>query len=502
MKENNGRAVAARRWRIRKMILAMLAMFVTIVFVTLLRRSSMIQTTGRISLLTKKRSLNSDSHNRKIELNKVTVPKSIRDVVSKHDLQQMLSANVHLVDIEVDYTELRRHIKNNQFSNENDGATEEEQGDGSDGSNSFPSYNGIYGTFCTLDWALHKNDPSTYPMFRDLVDHSPQCGKKHRITRVNIFDLVQLAREQDTNSPENTKALQLSGVVFHESRCGSTLTANILAAVNPKAHRVYSESSPPISVLGGSICGDEYTNCSRRVAASMLRDIIYLMSRTNKPLEEERVFFKIQSIGSRKLEIFTTAFPRTPYLMVYRDPVQVMMSHLKGGNLRSANCVRSRKSPALSVVKAVKRYTPHTSVKDIRSEDYCAAHLASITETMVHDRTDYGLPINYGILTDTLYNDVLPYWLNIPKLSDVQLETVQGVAAVYSKNRGGNRVVGGFQSDSEKKEEMASTAVRSAAQTYLTPSYNKLEEVSKVALERIVTIQEQRKASGEFEASE
>ena len=140
------------------MILAMLAMFVTIVFVTLLRRSSMIQTTGRISLLTKKRSLNSDSHNRKIELNKVTVPKSIRDVVSKHDLQQMLSANVHLVDIEVDYTELRRHIKNNQFSNENDGATEEEQGDASDGGNSFPSYNGIYGTFCTLDWALHKKD--------------------------------------------------------------------------------------------------------------------------------------------------------------------------------------------------------------------------------------------------------------------------------------------------------------------------------------------------------
>jgi hypothetical protein len=293
----------------------------------------------------------------------------------------------------------------------------------------------------------------------------------------------------------------LSGVVFHESRCGSTLTANILAASNPKAHRVYSESSPPISVLGGSICGDNYATCSGRVAASMLRDIIYLMSRTNRPLEEERVFFKIQSIGSRHLKIFTTAFPQTPYLMVYRDPVQVMMSHLKGGNLRNANCVRGRGSPPYSVLKTVKRYTPNTAVKNIGSEDYCAAHLASITETMVHDRTDYGLPINYDILTDTLYNDVLPYWLNVPRLSDRQLTTVQGVAAVYSKNRGGNRVAGSFQSDSEKKEEMASAAVRSAAQTYLTPSYHELEEISKVALERIVTIQEQRKASGEFEAA-
>ena len=479
------------------MILALFALFGTIVLVTMLRRSSTIPTST--SNTTNRAALLSNGQNRKIDLNKQTVPKSLRDDVSKHDLLQILNANVHLVDIHVDHNELRRHLKNNQFSNENDGETEEEEESASD---SFPSYNGIYGTFCTLDWELHKHDPSTYPMFRDLVDQSPQCTKKHRISNVNIYDLVQLAREQDTNFPEKTKAMALSGVVFHESRCGSTLTANILAAVHPKAHRVYSESSPPISILGGSICGDNYSNCNRRTAASMLRDIIYLMSRTNQPLDEERVFFKIQSIGSRKLEIFTTAFPRTPYLMVYRDPVQVMMSHLKGGNIRSANCVRGRGAPPISVIKTVKRYTPHTSVKEIGSEDYCAAHLASITETMVHDRTEYGLPINYGILTDTLYNDVLPYWLNIPKLSEEQLETVQGVAAVYSKNRGGNRVAGSFQSDSEHKEEMASAAVRSAAQTYLTPSYSELEEISKQALEQIVTIQEQRRASGAFDASE
>ncbi len=484
------------------MILAVLAVFGIFVFLAMLRqRSSMMQqTTDSKFPMTKKRNLDG----RKIELNKLSVPESIRDEISKHDLQQILNANVHLVDVHVDYSELRRHLKNNQFSNENDGTEEEEGGGGGEESDtgSFPSYNGIYGTFCTLDWQLHKDDPSTFPMFRDLVDSSPQCAKKFRINQVNLFDLVQLAREQDQVYPEQTKVMTLSGVVFHESRCGSTLTANILAAVNPKAHRVYSESPPPIAVLGGSICGDDYSTCSRRVAASILKDVMYLMSRTNRPLEEERVFFKIQSIGSRHLKTFTTAFPQTPYLMVYRDPVQVMMSHLKGGHLRSANCVRARGSPPLSVVKTVKRYTPRTTVQEIRPEDYCAAHLGSITEAMLHDRTDFGVPINYGILTDTLYNDVLPYWLSIPRLSDEQLATVQGVAAVYSKNRGGNRVEGNFQSDSQKKEEMASAAVRSAAQTYLTPSYNELEKVSKVALERITTIQEQRKASGEFEANE
>lgn len=64
------------------------------------------------------------------------------------------------------------------------------------------------------------------------------------------------------------------------------------------------------------------------------------------------------------------------------------------------------------------------------------------------------------------------------------------VAAVYSKNRGGNRVAGSFQSDSEKKEEMASPAVRHAAQTYLLPSYLELEKLAETARERVATLQE------------
>jgi hypothetical protein len=513
MKGNNGRAVAARRSRTRKLMFALFVTFgVTIVFVTTMmqRRSnggggSSNSNRNNSAVVPTKKGLLYDMK-RRMKLDKESVPKSIRNVVKKHDLQQILNANVHLVDITVDLNELRHHLKNYQFDNENDGTQSEEEGADADAgedpnTRTFPSYNGIYGTFCTVDWELHKNDPSTYPMFRDLVDNSPKCSRGSSITGVNIYDVVRLAREQDDNFPADTKAMQLSGVVFHESRCGSTLTANILAAINPKAHRVYSESPPPATSLG-YICGDDFSICNRQVAASIFRDVIYLMSRTNKPNEENNVFFKIQSVGTRNIKTFTTAFPTTPYLMVYREPVQVMMSHLKGNNLRNANCVRGRRKPPLSVVKAVKKYTPEISANEIRPEDYCAAHLASITETMVNDHTDFGVPINYGILTDTLYNDILPYWLNIPRLSSTQLATVQGVAAVYSKNRGGNRVEGNFQSDSEKKEEMASPAVRFAAQTYLTPSYTELETLSKKALARIVTIQEQRKASGAFTTSE
>jgi hypothetical protein len=483
LKENNGRA-AARRWRIRTIVLTMMIAVGTIVFVSLrVHQPSLMQKQqSKVVSSTHQRSLIHHHHNHDGAATKQKVPRRVREAASKQELQRILNAEVHLIELTIMHEELLKHMNTHQFDNENDGDQEESK-------DHLPSYDGIYGSFCTLEWSLHKKDPSSYPMFRDLVDNSKGCEKRHRITDVNIRDLVKLAREVDASDDTDTRVLDLSAVVFHESRCGSTLTANIFAAVDPAAHRVYSESSPPLQVLN-QVCGEDLSMCDTKVAASVLRDVMYLMRRSNDP-NEARAFFKIQSVGTRNLSVFTTAFPKTPYLMVYREPVQVMMSHLKG-NIRNANCVRQRRSPPAAVVKAVKKYTPGISAKNIPAEDYCAAHLASITETMVKSHTANGIPINYESLPDLLYSEILPFLLNVPSLTDTQLRTVKEVAAVYSKNRGGNRVAGSFQSDSEAKEEMASPAVRHASQTYLLPSFVKLEKMAETARERVATLQEMK----------
>lgn len=43
--------------------------------------------------------------------------------------------------------------------------------------------------------------------------------------------------------------IQPKGFIYHETRCGSTLVANMLAALPPS--RVFSESKPPVQVLMG-----------------------------------------------------------------------------------------------------------------------------------------------------------------------------------------------------------------------------------------------------------
>lgn len=226
----------------------------------------------------------------------------------------------------------------------------------------------VTGDFCTLNFAAHKANPSLVPMFRHLVEASPECDNTRY--RVLLSDYVRRATEHDAKSDAKSKSLNLTAVVFHESRCGSTLVSNALIAMNPAKHRVYSESSPPIAALL-SMCGETFKGCTLHQASRVLKDVMYAMGRTNDP-NEERVFFKIQSIGTRALKVFQHAFPTVPYMFVYREPVQVMMSQLKQGT-KNANCVRPRTRPPPSVVDVAAK--KGFAVKELSNVEYCAAHL-------------------------------------------------------------------------------------------------------------------------------
>jgi len=385
-------------------------------------------------------------------------------------LDRILSGELHLIEIHVNQKEL-----------------------GNDDDNSYSG--GVYGTFCRLDWSLHKHDPSSYPMFRDLVAHSPGCASDQRFSNIDVRAVAAQARALDTAGDGGAASvLKLTAAVFHESRCGSTLTANLLASYDPVRHRVYSESGPPLQALK-SVCGEAYEHCHASKAAAVLRDVVYLMSRSDDA-REERVFFKIQSAGTRNLDVFQTAFPETPYLFVYRDPVQVMMSHLGKGSKRNANCVRQQRSgPPAAVERIVRRHNSKSSARKLITEDYCAAHLASLTETVVQQHSDkQAIPVNYERLPEALYEDILP-WLGL-HVSDVHLKRMKLVATAYSKGRDGQ--AGAFVEDSAAKEQAASDAVKQAAATYLQESYEELEKMAAAQMK----LMDQRAAARDEESRE
>jgi len=234
------------------------------------------------------------------------------------------------------------------------------------------SYSGVMGSFCRVDWSKHKNDPSSYPMFRDLVSASEGC-KEEGMFQMDLKKAAGLARDYDrvmaARQVDLPRTLNPDGFVFHESRCGSTLVANSLAVVDPVKNRSYSESAPPITAL--KACGLNGEICPVEKAALLFRDVIYMMGRTDDP-DEEHLFFKIQSIGTRSIDVFLAAYPETPWIFVYRDPVQVLMSQLAHGPER-ANCVHQ-----LSAIPPHKMKTLSgmgLDIRDLSPEEKCALHL-------------------------------------------------------------------------------------------------------------------------------
>jgi hypothetical protein len=310
-------------------------------------------------------------------------------------------------------------------------------------------------------------------MFRDVLTNSPGCDDPY------VFDLhkvAYLARERDAAAHQNgqstPKALNLTAVAFHESRCGSTLVANSMIAMDPAKHRTYSESPPPVYVLR-QLCGEGFTRCSLDQAATVLRDVVYMMSRTDDP-REERVFFKFQSISSKYIEVFTAAFPDVPWMYVYRDPVQVMMSHVKDDEtLSRANCVRTMRGPQGDDMHGIAKRHGYRDIREMNRMEYCAAHLASLTESAVRNLNEMAIPIDYAKLPATLWEDIFPKILGRP-LTDTEVSNMEAVSTMYSKGRGNKKKE--FKDDSEKKEHAASEAVREAAEKFMKESFEQLAE--------------------------
>ena len=314
-------------------------------------------------------------------------------------------------------------------------------------------------------------------MFRDIVHHSPDC-KENGNFKVDLRKIVELARHQDATS-DSVKVLNLTAVAFHESRCGSTLVANSFIAMDPTKHRTYSESAPGAQALR-NVCGESFRRCSLKQAAKLLQDTVYMMSRTND-LQEERVFYKFQSITTKSIQVFQAAFPQVPWLFVYRDPVQVMMSHIKDDPTMShAICTRTKQNPPPDINQIAQRH--HLSnAKHFSKEEYCAAHLAGITEAAVRRLNDYAIPVNYDGLMDTLMEEIFPRIWGRP-LSTMELDNIKTISQTYSKGRGDRHKE--FKGDSEAKNKAASTAVKEAAELILKQSYDSLETFTSKFMEQ------------------
>jgi len=237
------------------------------------------------------------------------------------------------------------------------------------------------------------------------------------------------------------------------SRCGSTLVSQMLAALPRNV--VISEAGPIDSVLRAKFREPSITEEQR---ADWLRWTISALGQRRSDVEKD-LFIKFDSWSVLDLPLISRAFPSAPWIFLYRNPIEVLVSQL---GRRGAHMVPGAIEPALFGMGP-------DEVFEMRPEEYCARVLARICEAALRQRhSGAGMMINYQQLPGAVWTSIAGFFG--VELSVADVETCRRAATVDAKNP-----LVGFESDSHAKQNRADDAVRAAAAQWLTPIYEQLE---------------------------
>lgn len=328
------------------------------------------------------------------------------------------------------------------------------KGTGSNGT----SYVNVKGHFCPIDWTMNKENPSSAPFFSYMAPY--ECTAKKIV--VDLQEIAEKARAFDRVTSRHL--LRFDGAVFHESRVGSTLVANLLTT----SGRVYSEPQPVSTAF--TACMDygakKKSDCDLMKQKQLIRDVFYMLRRSNNQLEEKRVFFKFNSRLTEHLSLFTELFPSVPWIFLYRNPLEVMASQQK-----KTTCLSFMDPPA-SVRKLMEERSSKDDARIWRRQDMlgCAVNLAALCEIALEHLLHNGRLVNYDELPNAVWDYVLPDHFGVTTTAASRKHMKQ-VAGQNSKKSGNQQ----WKSDGQTKRTEARPETISAATTFLQPSFERLE---------------------------
>jgi hypothetical protein len=246
--------------------------------------------------------------------------------------------------------------------------------------------------------------------------------------------------------------LEPSGFIFHMSRCGSTLVSQMLAAL--PSNIVVSEASPIDTAVQA---GRWRPDLSEERQARWLSSIVGALGQ-KRSAGERRYFVKLDCWHTLALPLFRRAFPDVPWVFLYRDPVEVLVSQLR---MPGTQMLPGGVGPNLYGIE--RSYGPGTA------EDYYARVLAKVTEPAVaHYAAGGGLLVNYRQLPDAIFTAILPHFGVECGEPD---RTAMTEAARYDAKTPGFA----FEPDSNAKQQAATPAARAAADRWLGELYRRLE---------------------------
>jgi hypothetical protein len=296
-----------------------------------------------------------------------------------------------------------------------------------------------------VDWCHLGDLTFSAPFFNQTIDaclHKPfNLLFRHQTP---IETLVEMNRARPGISP--------SGFIFHMSRCGSTLVAQMLSALSGSI--VISEA-PPIDFViraqpNGNAIGIEQRG-------EWLRGLINVLGHQRKG-KAKHYFIKFDAWHMLDFPLIRRSFPEVPWIFLYRDPIEVLVSQMAQP---SAYLLPSFTPPDFSPLVNASSVSPTLPVS-------FAMTLAKVCEAALHYSAEGGELINYRQLPEAVSASLLELF-GVSCSAD-ELAKIAQATRLHAKNP-----FVPFAGDSKSKQQKATAEIREAAQQWLYPLYHKLE---------------------------
>jgi hypothetical protein len=249
--------------------------------------------------------------------------------------------------------------------------------------------------------------------------------------------------------------LKPAGFIFHLSRCGSTLITRMLAA--QPSNLVLSEPGLLDRILRSHERAPEAPPERRAMWVQ------WLVSALGQPRSgvERRLFIKFDPRNIADFPLLRLAFPDVPWIFVYRNPVEVMVSNLR--------------SPSLLVTRGIlgPGYLNFDGslLSGMDDAEYAARVLGIVAETAArHVAAAGGKPIEYTQLPEAVWGDLGRHF-GI-EFTSQEVDLLKQVAT-----RDAKKPERRFENDTDGKNREATAHVRRLVEQWIAPHFARLEEI-------------------------
>ncbi len=297
-----------------------------------------------------------------------------------------------------------------------------------------------------IQWTLMRGQRLTEPFYRQTLEAQMMQPFHAVFRRETSMEELEAWTAEHPGVP-------LKGLIFHMSRCGSTLMSRMLAAVERNV--VVSEPD----VIDAMVRADSRaTGLARETQVRWLRAMAAALGQ-QRVGGEDGFYLKLDAWHVRDMELFAQAFSGVPWVFLYRSPLEVLVSNVRNPGVGTLGMQGFE----------MQLRAESGDWAGENAEYYWARILAAICEGGLSATERFGGKlVNYSELPGAMVGRLREFF----GCREEDVATMMRVAGMHAKRPGR-----AFTADAERKRDEATELERELCREWLEPLYARLEMV-------------------------